>query len=58
MDEKSRKRSSKVDPKRTQARRQDLATGGAKPDGGVKNQEGATFLKHSIGYMQQPGDQT
>jgi len=32
-----------------QARRQDLAAGGQKPDGGAKNRRGATFLKYSIG---------
>jgi len=35
-----------------QARRQDLAAAGA------KNQKGSTFLKYSIGFMQQPGGQT
>jgi len=42
-----------------QARRQNLAAwGGQKPEGGAKNQNGgATFLKYSIGYMQQPVDQ-
>jgi len=32
--------------------------GGHKPDGGAKKQMGATFLKYSIGCMQQPGGQT
>jgi len=27
---------------------------GQKPEGGAKNQKGATFLKYSIGSMQQP----
>jgi len=40
-----------------QARRQDLAAGGAKNQ--KEGQEwGATFLKCSIGYMQQPVGQT
>jgi len=39
-----------------QARRQDLAAGGQKPKKkGQKPDEGATFLKYSIGCMQQPG---
>jgi len=39
-----------------QARRQDLAAGGAKNQmEGQKNKSGATFLKYSIGCMQQPG---
>jgi len=42
-----------------QARRQDLAAGGAKNQmEGQKNRKGATFLKYSIGCMQQPGYQT
>jgi len=32
--------------------------GGQKPDGGAKKQKGATFLKYSIGCMQQPEGQT
>ena len=39
-----------------QARRQDLAAGGAKNQmEGQKNRRGVTFLKYSIGCMQQPG---
>jgi len=30
---------------------------GQKPDGGAKKQQGGTFLKYSIGCMQQPGGQ-
>jgi len=42
-----------------QARRQDLAAGGAKNQmEGQKNKSGASFLKYSIGCMQQPGGQT
>jgi len=32
--------------------------GGQKTDGGAENQKGATFLKFSIGCMQQPVGQT
>ena len=32
--------------------------GGHKPEGGAKKQKGATFLKYSIGCMQQPEGQT
>jgi len=40
----------------TQAHRQDLATGRAKNQKeGPKTRKGGTFLKHSIGCMQQPG---
>jgi len=43
----------------TQARRQDLAAGGAKNQKeGPKTRRGATFLKYSIGCMQQPVGQT
>jgi len=32
--------------------------GGQKPERGAKNQKGATFLKYSVGCMQQPVGQT
>jgi len=32
--------------------------GGQKPKGGAKNHKRATFLKYSIGCIQQPGSQT
>ena len=42
-----------------QARRQDVAAGGAKNQKeGPKTRRGATFLKYSIGCMQQPVGQT
>jgi len=42
----------------TQARRQDLAIGGDKKQKeGPKARRGGTFLKYSIGCMQQPGGQ-
>jgi len=41
-----------------QARRQDLAAGGVTNQmEGQKYRRGDTFLKYSIGCMQQPGDQ-
>jgi len=41
-----------------QARRQNLAAGGPKTRRGQKPEEEATFLKYSIGCMQQPVGQT
>jgi len=42
-----------------QARRQDLAAGGAKNQKeGPKTSRGGTFFKYCIGCMQQPGVQT
>ena len=46
-------------PSHQQARRQDLAARGVKNQkGGPKTRMEATFLKYSIGCMQQPGGQT